>query len=282
MVNSPARLGVSVSVVTMVRRKLGAPLTKAKLTCSDCERETRSKSASGGSCRSPGSPFDEYVAEIIKFSVPSSATWSLSAVADSSTSPAAKAGNARSNNRLPVLLHLTAPRLLSLLLGEPPGLQILLARPQRVQQSLRLAAVDGLLLGLCRLLLLLLRLLFLLLLLLLSGLLLLLLLFVLALRLVGLLLVLVLLRLFLLWLPHLLLLLPLLLRLQEELQIHFGVGIVGVERQRRRVGLDGVVGAAHRLDGEGQIVRRLRLELALPPLKRLPSLPRRPPPPGRL
>ena len=42
------RFGVSVKLVTMVRRNDGAPFTKAKLTCSDCCRPTRSKSATDG------------------------------------------------------------------------------------------------------------------------------------------------------------------------------------------------------------------------------------------
>ena len=74
MVRSPARLGVSASVVTIVRWNDGAPLTNAKLTCSDCCRLMRSKSASAGTCSSPGSPFEEYVAVIETVTVPSSAT----------------------------------------------------------------------------------------------------------------------------------------------------------------------------------------------------------------
>ncbi len=58
MIASPARLGVTVSVVTTVRLKAGAPLTNEKLTCSDWERLTTSKSRKSGSSRSPGSPLD--------------------------------------------------------------------------------------------------------------------------------------------------------------------------------------------------------------------------------
>src|SRR2546423_310599 len=78
--------------------------------------------------------------------VPSRATSLASAVADSSTSPAASAGSAirsASRSALPVLLEITSLPHIRLLLGESPGLQILFAGAQRVQQSLRLAAIHG-------------------------------------------------------------------------------------------------------------------------------------------
>src|SRR5207302_2239302 len=84
--------------------------------------------------------------------VPSRATSLASAVADSSTSPAeipfhpaeASAGSTMrraSRSTLPVLFGITSLPHIRLLLGESPGLQILFAGPQRVQQSLRLAAI---------------------------------------------------------------------------------------------------------------------------------------------
>src|SRR5882672_9219070 len=81
-------------------------------------------------------------------SVPSSATSAASAVADSSTSAAAIAGAARRSARqiaLPVLLGITSLPHLGLLLGESPGLQILLARAQGVEQPLGLGPIQGLL-----------------------------------------------------------------------------------------------------------------------------------------
>src|SRR5438132_13990883 len=84
--------------------------------------------------------------------VPSRATSLASAVADSSTSPAeipfhpaeASAGSVMrrvSRSALPVLFGITSLPHIRLLLGESPGLQILFAGAQRVQQSLRLAAI---------------------------------------------------------------------------------------------------------------------------------------------
>src|SRR5438105_13130776 len=86
--------------------------------------------------------------------VPSRATSLASAVADSSTSPAeipfhpaeASAGSATrraSRSALPVLFGITSLPHIRLLLGESPGLQLLFAGAQRVQQSLRLAAIHG-------------------------------------------------------------------------------------------------------------------------------------------
>src|SRR5438067_13207803 len=86
--------------------------------------------------------------------VPSRATSLASAVADSSTSPAetpfhpaeASAGSAMrraSRSALPVLFGITSIPHIRLLLGESPGLQILFAGAQRVQQSLRLASIHG-------------------------------------------------------------------------------------------------------------------------------------------
>src|SRR3954468_15397328 len=81
-------------------------------------------------------------------SVPSSATSVPSVLADSSTSPAASAGRERQRARpiaLPVLVQVTSLPQVGLLLRESPDLQILLARAQRVQQTLRLGAVHRLL-----------------------------------------------------------------------------------------------------------------------------------------
>src|SRR5881394_3742572 len=78
-------------------------------------------------------------------SVPSSATSVASVVADSSTSAAPTAGTANRSARqsaLPVLLGITSLPHLGLLLGESPGLQILLARAQRVEQPLGLGPIQ--------------------------------------------------------------------------------------------------------------------------------------------
>src|SRR5689334_22224808 len=80
--------------------------------------------------------------------VPSSATSVASVLADSCTSPAANAG--RETQRaspiaLPILVDVTSLPQVGLPLREPPDLQILLARAQRVQQALRLAPVHRLL-----------------------------------------------------------------------------------------------------------------------------------------
>src|SRR5256712_8055618 len=77
-----------------------------------------------------------------------------SAFASNSASPAeipfhpaeASAGSAMrraSRSALPVLFEITSLPHIRLLLGESPGLQILFAGAQRVQQSLRLAAIHG-------------------------------------------------------------------------------------------------------------------------------------------
>src|SRR3954470_1881222 len=82
--------------------------------------------------------------------VPSSGTSAASTVADSSTSPTASAGRAKSSARqsaLPVLLRIASLPHVGLLLRKAPGHQVLLARPQRVEQPLRLAAVDRLVVG---------------------------------------------------------------------------------------------------------------------------------------
>src|SRR3981189_2390691 len=81
-------------------------------------------------------------------SVPSSATSVASVVADSSTSAAAIAGaeiRSARQSALPVFLGITSLPHLGLLLGEPPGLQILLARAQGVEQPLGLGPIQGLL-----------------------------------------------------------------------------------------------------------------------------------------
>src|SRR5207253_4049487 len=142
MTSCPARRGVSKTVVTVVRRKLGAPFTKPKLTCSDCERLTTSKSLNSGSCRSACSPLEVKVAVICKVRVPSSATSSASARADSCTSSAAPAARAQSRmaSALPVLLDIRST-LLRFLLPESPDLQVLLPRAQGVEEALRLAPI---------------------------------------------------------------------------------------------------------------------------------------------
>src|ERR1700737_1710140 len=81
-------------------------------------------------------------------SVPSSAPSAAAVVADSSTSAAAIAGadiRSARQSALPVLLGITSLPHVGLLLGESPGLQILLARAQGVEQPLGLAAIQGLL-----------------------------------------------------------------------------------------------------------------------------------------
>src|SRR5882762_708523 len=135
MASCPSRLGASFTVVTVVRRKVGAPFRKVKATCSDWDRLTTSKSLRSGKVSSAWSPLDETVAVIWRFNVPSSATSSASARADTCTSSAASAAEATSKaaNALPVLLDIRPP-LLGLLLPEPPDLKVLLARPQRVEQ----------------------------------------------------------------------------------------------------------------------------------------------------
>src|SRR5438094_5876884 len=142
MASCPSRRGASFTVVTVVRRNVGAPFTKVKATCSDCDRLTTSKSFRSGSDSSAWSRLEETVAVIVRFRVPSSATSSASVRADTCTSSAAAAAKAtrRANSALPVLLDIRPP-LLRLLLPESPDLQVLLSRAQRVEQPLRLAAI---------------------------------------------------------------------------------------------------------------------------------------------
>src|SRR2546426_801713 len=213
-------------------------------------------------------------------SVPSSGTSEASVLADTSTSPAAWAGSERHSARpsaLPILLGFTSLPQVGLLLGEPPDLKILLARPQGVQQALRLGPVHGLVaarlrLGLLPLLVRVLRI----------GLL--------GIGRIGLLRRLLLLRLrgllrrrlllFALRFPFLrlrLLLLtllrgpvllrlprrvppPLLLRPQQELQVDLGVDVVRIEGQCSAVLPHRLVRLSHRLEREGHLVRRLRLQ----------------------
>src|SRR5882724_4883986 len=81
-------------------------------------------------------------------STPSRATSAASTVADSSTSAAAIAGadiRTARQSALPVLLGITSLPHLGLLLGESPGLQVLLARAQGVEQPLGFGPVQGLL-----------------------------------------------------------------------------------------------------------------------------------------
>ena len=58
MLSSPTRLGVSASEVITVLRKLGALLESVKVTCSECDRLTTSKSANAGTTRSPVSALE--------------------------------------------------------------------------------------------------------------------------------------------------------------------------------------------------------------------------------
>src|SRR5438105_2799826 len=142
MASCPSRRGASFTVVTVVRRNVGAPFTKVKATCSDCDRLTTSKSFRSGSDSSAWSPLEPTVAVTVRFSVPSSATSSASVRADTCTSSAAAAAKAtsRANSALPILLDIRPP-LLRLLLPESPDLQVLLSRAQRVEQPLRLAPI---------------------------------------------------------------------------------------------------------------------------------------------
>src|SRR5439155_18428727 len=285
MASCPSRRGASFTVVTVVRRNVGAPFTKVKATCSDCDRLTTSKSFRSGSDSSAWSPLEETVAVIVRFSVPSSATSSASVRADTCTSSAAAAAKAtsRANSALPVLLDIRPP-LLRLLLPESPDLQVLLSRAQRVEQPLRLAAIHRTVPGrlqffllprLVRLRLLrrltrLLRIASLLLplvfpLLVLPGLLL----RALALR-VGTLLLLrgVLPRLWLLLLLVLLshrarLLLLSLLVAEQQLQVDLRVPVLRIELQRARVRRDRLVRPAGLLQRVAEIVRRRRLELRI-------------------
>src|SRR5467141_1077006 len=287
MTSFPSRRVASFTLVTVVRRKVGAPFTKVKATCSDCERLTTSKSFRSGSDSSAWSPLDDTAALMVRFSVPSSATSSPSVRADTCTSSAAAAAKAASkaNSALPILLDIRPP-LLRLLLPETPHLEILLPRPQRIEQALGLAAihrtVPGRLqffllsrlvrLGLLRRLALLLRIAGLPLvrflpLLVLPGLLLL----VLALLTRTLLLLLAVLAglrvLLLLRLPHrprqalLALLLP-----EQQLQVDLRVPIVRIELQRARIRRDRLVGPARLFQRVAQIVRAdcLQLRVALP------------------
>src|SRR5436853_6433438 len=134
MVALPAWRGVSATLVTVVRRKLGDPPENWMLICSDCERLTTSKSLKSGSCSSTASPLDETATTMRRLRVPSSAISSASVDADSSTSsaaPAARDAAKATAARLPILLCIAAP--LPAPLREPPQLQVLLARLQRIQ-----------------------------------------------------------------------------------------------------------------------------------------------------
>src|SRR6266849_5797065 len=274
MASCPSRRGASFTVVTVVRRKVGAPFKKVNATCSDCDRLTTSKSLRSGKVSSAWSPLDETVAVIWRFSVPSSATSPASARADTCTSSAASAAEAtsRAASALPIFLDIRPP-LLGLLLPEPPDLEVLLARPQRVEQPLRLAPIHRTVsrrlqffllarlvrLGLlgCRFMLLLLSRLLLLALLLallvLPGLLLLVLLLLLW-TLLLLLVVLPRLRLLLLRPLALRLLLLALLRAQQQLEVHLRVAILRIELQRARIRGDRLVGPAGLLQRVAQIV----------------------------
>src|SRR5713101_1102505 len=254
MASCPSRRGASFTVVTVVRRKVGAPFRNVKATCSDWDRLTTSKSLRSGKVSSAWSPLDETVAVIWRFSVPSSATSSASARADTCTSSAASTAEATSKaaSALPILLDIRPP-LLGLLLPEPPDLEILLSRPQRVEEPLGLAPIHGtvsrrlqffLLARLVRLGLLL-RLTFLLVLLLLLRTLLLLLVV-----LPGLLLLLLLFR----SAARLRLLLLALLLAEQQLEVHLGVAILRVELQRARIRGDRLVGPAGLLQRVAEIV----------------------------
>src|SRR6266849_6444870 len=278
MASCPSRRGASFTLVTVVRRKVGAPFRKVKATCSDWDRLTTSKSLRSGKVSSAWSPLDETVAVIWRFSVPSSATSSASARADTCTSSAASTAEATSKaaSALPILLDIRPP-LLGLLLPEPPDLEILLSRPQRVEEPLGLAPIHrtvsrrlqffllarlarlGLLLRLTLLLLLLSGLLLLSVLLaflVLPGLLLLVLLLLLRTLLLllvvlpGLLLLLLLFR----SAARLRLLLLALLLAEQQLEVHLGVAILRVELQRARIRGDRLVGPAGLLQRVAEIV----------------------------
>src|SRR5438552_6805256 len=282
MVSCPSRRGASFTVVTVVRRKLGALFRKVKATCSDCDRLTTSKSLRSGRVSSGWSPFDDTAAVIWRFKVPSSGTSSTSVRAETCTSSAANAAEATSRAAiaLPVLLDI-GPPLLRFLLAEPPDLEVLLARTQRIEEPLRFASIHRtvsrrlqffllpglvlLLLGRLALLrLLLARRLFLarlVAILVLPGLLLLVFLLLLRTRLL-LLIVLPGLRLLLLLGPaaRLGLLLLALLFAQQELQVHLRVAVRRVELQRPRVGRDRLVRPTGLLQRVAQIVGAHRLE----------------------
>src|SRR5713226_2879208 len=276
MASCPSRRGASFTVVTVVRRKVGAPFKKVNATCSDCDRLTTSKSLRSGKVSSAWSPLDETVAVIWRFSVPSSATSPASARADTCTSSAASAAEATSKaaSALPILLDIRPP-LLGLLLPEPPDLEILLSRPQRVEEPLGLAPIHRTVsrrlqfflsrlvrpLGRFVLLLLLSGLLLavLLALLVLPGLLLLVLLLLLR-TLLLLLVVLPRLRLLLLCPLALRLLLLALVRAQQQLEVHLRVAIVRIELQRARVRGDRLVRPSGLLQRVTQIVRAHGLE----------------------
>src|SRR5882724_1721071 len=229
-------------------------------------------------------------------STPSRATSAASTVADSSTSAAAIAGadiRTARQSALPILLGITSLPHLGLLLGESPGLQILLARAQGVEQPLGFGPVQGLLaarfgggslrllLGILPLLLrrtalgivLLLRIRLLAgrcflrrrLLLLPGGI---------ALLRLGLLLRALLPRLVLARLSHRVLA-PLLLRAQQQFQVHLRVHVVRVQREGGAVLADRLVRLAHRLGGERQLVGRFRLQRRVCPLQGPPRLARR-------
>src|SRR5712691_780570 len=277
MASCPSRRGASFTEVTVVRRKVGAPFRNVKATCSDWDRLTTSKSLRSGKVSSAWSPLDETVAVIWRFSVPSSATSSASARADTCTSSAAGAAEATSKaaSALPILLDIRPP-LLGLLLPEPPDLEVLLSRPQRVEEPLGLAPIHRTVsrrlqfflsrlvrpLGRFFLLLLLsglLPLAVLLALLVLPGLLLLVLLLLLR-TLLLLLVVLPRLRLLLLCPLALRLLLLALVRAEQQLEVHLRVAIVRIELQRARVRGDRLVWPSGLLQRVTQIVRAHGLE----------------------
>src|SRR6267378_4369692 len=210
-------------------------------------------------------------------SVPSSATSVASVVADSSTSAAAIAGadiRSARQSALPVLLGITSLPHLGLLLGESPGLQILLARAQGIEQPLGLGPIQGLLAagfgGRC--LRLLLGILPLLLRCMALGIVLLLRVRLLAGR--------CFLRSRLLLLPGsiallrlgLLLRALLPLRAQQQFQVHLRVHVVRVQREGGAVLADGLVRLAHRLGRERQLVGCFRLQRRVCPLEGPPGL----------
>src|SRR5882672_6164743 len=226
-------------------------------------------------------------------SVPSSATSVASVVADSSTSAAPNAGTANRSARqsaLPVLLGITSLPHLGLLLGESPGLQILLARAQGVEQPLCLGPIQGFLAArfgggrlrlLLQVLLLLLRCMALGIVLLLRVRLLagrcflrsrlLLLPGSIALLRLGLLLGALLPRLVLARLSHRVLArLP--LRAQQQFQVHLRVHVVRVQREGGAVLADGLVRLAHRLGRERRLVGCFRLQRRVCPLEGPPRL----------
>src|SRR5712671_840754 len=147
MVALPSCLGVSATLVMILRWMLCAPFENSKLVCSDCDRPTVSKSLNSGTCTAAPWDPEDTVTTICRLSVPSTATSSASVEAWTWTSSAARAPAAKiasaTRTPLPILLDIAPP--LPLLPGETPHLKILLAGLQGIEEPLRLAPVERLL-----------------------------------------------------------------------------------------------------------------------------------------